>query len=724
MDLTSPRPSRRQTAANEPATQTVDTGLAALTAAGLHFGVRFDKISVQHELALGGRKCDAHDLVRCASLVGLRARILTGRPDLNSLPRPLILGWAGSQFALLGREVDGRHEVFFFGADRISQRFTLAELEGVWTGEVLLITRRAGNENPMGIGIKWFLDAAWKYRKAFSHVLVASMFVQLFALITPLLFQVAIDKVIGHQSVSTLSVLCVSLVVIAVFDVVLQHLRAYALAHTASRLDVEFSRHMFSHLLRLPIAYFETRGAGQTVARMRELETIRNFLTGHGLMSLIDLIFTIVFFAVLALYSLKLTLVVALSIPLYTAIALVIRPMLRDRIREQFTRGANSQQFLVESVVGAATVKASAIEPLVQAQWEERLAGYVRSTFDVRMLSNLGQNAIQFVSKLTVAMILFFGAHEVMDGGLSVGELIAFNMIAGQLIAPILRLSQLWQEFQQIQVSVERIGDILRLPTEPTNRAVANLPPLRGSIALRNLSFRYSPEAPYVLQGITLEIPAGQVIGIVGPSGSGKSTLTKLIQRLYVPSQGVLSIDGVEASRLSPAWLRHQIGVVLQENLLFSRTVHENIALASPYLSREEVVEAARLAGADEFIAQLPQGYDTHIEERGSNLSGGQRQRLAIARALARNPRVLILDEATSSLDYESERIIQQNMKRIVRGRTVIIIAHRLAAVRHCDRIISLAGGHIVEDGSHEELLQRPDGLYRRLWSLQTDQAT
>jgi subfamily B ATP-binding cassette protein HlyB/CyaB len=356
----------------------------------------------------------------------------------------------------------------------------------------------------------------------------------------------------------------------------------------------------------------------------------------------------------------------------------------------------------------------------MQMQWEEKLAAYVRSSFDAGLLGAGGQSAIQYVTKLANAALLLFGAKAVIDGDLSVGELVAFNMIAGQVAQPILRLSQFWADFQQVQISIDRLGDILNAHPETQNVSTGDLPPIRGSIVLRNVTFRYQPGAPDVLKSVSLTIQPGEVIGIVGYSGSGKSTLTKLIQRFYAPSEGQVLIDGVDVNLARPAWLRSQIGVVLQDNLLFNRSIHDNIAIANSSLGRAQVMDVARLSGADEFITKLPGGYDTLIEERGTNLSGGQRQRIAIARALAGDPPILILDEATSALDYESERVIQQNMREIVKGRTVIIIAHRLQALRLCSRIVAMHEGRIVEAGSHRELLEA-DGLYARLWALQND---
>ena len=701
----------------------VDSGLMALTGVAAFYRIAADVAGLRHELALGSRPADEDDLVRAAALLGLKARVI--RPAsvarLAALPTPALARTREGGFIVLGGVDANRQCRTVDPVTRLDRQRPLDEVVGELAGPIVLVQRRIGGagQDPVAFSMRWFVPSIWRYRRPLAHVLLASLCVQLFALVSPLFFQVVIDKVLVHRSPSTLYVLVFGLVAIAVFDALLQWLRSYALNHTTNRIDVELGRRLFAHLLRLPVGYFETRPTGQTVARMRELETIRSFLTGQGLFAALDLVFTTLFLAVLFAYSTVLALVVVATIPLYVAIAALIGPALRERVKERFSRGAESQQFLVETVVGAGTVKAAAVEPAMRLEWEERLAAYVRSSFDASTLATTGQGAVQFVSKLSAALLLLLGAEAVMRGDMTVGALVAFNMIAGQVSQPVLRLSQVWQELQQVRISVHRLADILDAAPEPGNPAMAALPPPKGAIALRNVGFRYTPSGQDVLRGVTLTIKPGEVVGIVGPSGSGKSTLTKLIQRFYVPQEGQILIDGLDLSHVDPGWLRRHVGVVLQENLLFNRSLHDNIALADPALPRARVIEAARLAGADAFIAQLPQGYDTLIEERGSNLSGGQRQRIALARALVTNPRILILDEATSALDYESERIIRANMRHIVRGRTVIMIAHRLTTVREADCIHGMVDGRIVESGTHDDLLRKPGGLYARLWALQ-----
>lgn len=700
-----------------------DTGLIAICAVAAYYRIPADPEQLKRELSLQGKEISESDILRAAQLIGLKARVIniTKTERFTRVPVPAIAkGLDGAYLVFGGKQASGKLR-FVNPVTRQASELDESELDRHVEQKLILISRKLGGAgvDPQTFNLQWFFPSIWRYRKPLAHVLVASFFVQIFALVTPLIFQVVIDKVLSHKGYETLMVMVGGILFIGLFDVILQYLRTYALTHTTNRIDVELGRRLFFHLFHLPMNYFETRSAGQTVARVRELETIRSFLTGQGLFSALDLLFTIVFIVVLLFYSWKLTIIVILSIPLYLIIATIIRPVLRELVKEKFNRGAMSQQMLVESIVGAQTIKSAAVEPAMQTQWEEKLAAYVTTSFDSGLIGAGGQMAIQYVNKATSALLLLFGAKAVIDGDLTVGELVAFNMISGQVAQPILRLSQIWQDFQQVQISIDRLGDILNHPMEPLNVAHGNLPRAKGAIEFRNVSFRYKPGAPEVLKGISLSIAPGEVVGIVGRSGSGKSTLAKLIQRFYVPETGQVLVDGIDLAQVNPAWLRSQIGVVLQDNLLFNRSIHDNIALANPAMPRPAVIQAARLSGADEFIGRLENGYDTIIEERGANLSGGQRQRIAIARALSINPSILILDEATSALDYESEKIIQNNMLQIVKGRTVIIVAHRLNAVRNCTKIVGLQEGKIIEVGTHKELIEKPGGLYAHLWSLQ-----
>ncbi len=708
-----------------PSHEHSDTGLLSLCGIASFYRIATDHDRLRRELSLFDRMAAPEDLLRAARLVGLKARVVgkVSAERLMRIPLPAIVRSDDGSFRIfVARGEAGLCRVFDPAAKTLRE-LAPADLVNEIAPMAVLVARRFAGEgyNPRTFGFRWFLPSLWRYRRPIGHVLLASVFVQVFALVTPLFFQVVIDKVLTHRATSTLYVLVAGLALVGIFDAALQYLRTYALAHSTNRIDVELGSRLFRHLMRLPISYFETRPAGQTVARVRELETIRQFLTGQALFSGIDLAFAAIFIAVMFAYSAFLTVIVLATIPVYVAIGAVLRPVLQAKMKEKFNRGALSEQFLVETIVGMQTVKASAVEPVMQVQWEERLAAFVGTSFDATMIGAAGQNAIGYASRVTTALTLLFGAYAVMDGELTVGALVAFNMIAGQTVQPILRLSQLWQSFQQVQISIERLGDLLNHPAEATPPAAFLPPRPRGAITISHLAFRYRPGGPEVLRDVSLAIRPGEVVGIVGPSGSGKSTLTKLVQRLYNPSEGTIALDGTDLGNLDPAWLRSNIGVVLQETLLFNRSVHDNVAFANPGLPRAAVMELARLTGADEFIGRLPQGYDTVIEERGANLSGGQRQRIAIARALATNPPILILDEATSALDYESERIIQANMARIVAGRTVIIIAHRLAAVRRCHRIVGLANGRVVESGTHDELLARSGGLYAHLWRLQNE---
>jgi subfamily B ATP-binding cassette protein HlyB/CyaB len=697
----------------------IDQGLAALVMMLRYHGIAVDPEQIRHQFA-AKKMIGVAEMLSCAKYLGVKARTANSSwQRLPKTPMPTIAALNGGRFLILGKVGDDKALVQWPGSPRPTM-MSRDELEVLWDGRLVLMARRAGlSDLTRRFDFTWFVGAIHKYRRLLGEVLVAAFFLQLFALVSPLFFQVVIDKVLVHRTVSTLDVLVVGLVAISVFEAILGGLRTYLFAHTTNRIDVELGARLFRHLMALPLAYFEARRTGDSVARVRELENIRQFLTSSALTLVIDLFFCFVFLGVMFYYAPVLTWVVLGAFPFYIGISAGATPLFRRRLDEKFRRGAENQAFLVESVNGVETLKAMAVEPQMQQRWEEQLAGYVAASFRVVSLGNTASQAVQLISKIVTALTLYFGALLVIDGSLSVGELVAFNMLAGRLTMPVLRLAQMWQDFHQARLSVQRLGDILNTPTEPAfNPARAALPAIRGDVAFEHVTFRYRIDGPEVLSDVSFGVPAGQIIGIVGASGSGKSTLAKLIQRLYIPESGRVFVDGVDLAMVDTAWLRRQIGVVLQDNILFNRSVRENIALADPALLTNDIIAAAQLAGAHEFILEMPEAYDTIIGERGTSLSGGQRQRIAIARALVTNPRILIFDEATSALDYISERVIQQNMKQIAHGRTVFIIAHRLSSVRQADRIITLDRGRIVEDGTHEELAHT-GGRYANLLRLQ-----
>ena len=659
------------------------------------------------------------DLLLAAKHLGLKAKLSRTTPDrLNLAPLPALALMNDGRVVVLA-QCDGQRVLFQDPGGRpVIEPMSVFATH--WSGQLILITSRAALAGALAkFDFSWFIPSIVKYRKLLGEVLLVSLFLQLFALVSPLFFQVVMDKVLVHKGVSTLDVLVIGLVVIVLFESVLTTLRTYVFSHTTSRIDVELGARLFRHLLNLPLAYFQARRVGDSVARVRELENIRSFLTGNALTLVLDVVFSVIFIAVMFIYSAPLTLIVLVSLPLYVGLSLTLVPILRARLNEKFARGAENQSLLVETVTGIQTVKASALEPAVAKRWDDQLAAYVSASFKTSTLASYGHEGINLIGKLINAATLWYGAHLVMDQQLTVGQFVAFNMFAQRVAQPIMRMAQLWTDFQQTGISMARLGDILNTRTEVPPTAAAQLPPLKGKIQFDQVTFRYRPEAPPVLHALSLDVRAGEVIGIVGRSGSGKSTLTKLVQRLYTPEQGRVMVDGIDISLIDAAQLRRQIGVVLQENLLFNRSVRENIAITDPAAPIEAVMHAAQLAGAHEFISELPEGYDTVVGEQGSSLSGGQRQRIAIARALFTNPRVLIFDEATSALDYESEAIVQRNMASICKGRTVIIIAHRLSSVRQANRIIAMDKGRIVEQGSHDELLRQPRGLYAHLWAMQ-----
>ncbi len=566
--------------------------------------------------------------------------------------------------------------------------------------------------------IRWFIPALARFKPLLWEVLLFSFFMQLLALLTPLFFQVVMDKVLVSGRLSTLEILIGAMVAVAAFEMLLKGLREYQLAHTTNRVDTELGDKLFNHIMHLPLLFFKSRSVGIIVMRIRELAGIREFITGAGLTLIIDLGFSVIFFAVMYYYSPLLTAIVALSIPCYILLCWLSTPLLTSRTEQAFGLGAVNNAFLTESVCAIETTKAMAIEPRLAHKYDEQINDYLQANVKLQFVQNSYSQAVELIQKTTIVIVLWVGATLVIDTQLTIGALIAFNMMTSHVSGPLVRLAQLWQQFIQAKVSVERLGDVLNTPSELNDKQLLP-PPLKGHISLRHIDFRYQPNNPNVINNLSLDINAGQSIGIVGPSGSGKSTLTKVIQGLYKPHQGSVHIDGIDINTLNLPALRSQIGIVLQDNYLFNDTVRNNLAVNFPSAPLDKVISCAKLAGAHEFILGLSDGYDTTLSEGGLNLSGGQRQRLAIARALMANPPILIFDEATSALDDASQAIINENMKEISHNRTVIIIAHRLSTVAHCDTIVAIEQGQVSEMGNHQQLINQ-QGCYAKLWSMQS----
>lgn len=706
----------------------MDTGLLSLLIMASLHGIAADEAKLKH--AFGDEPFSVEKLLLAAKSLGMSAKLIIQPPErLDRAPLPAIaLDNKGDFFILARYGQAGNNPPGVAGcvASRVLVQkpgeppvvLELPDFLARWSGRLIFLTSKASFAGEMAkFDFTWFIPAVVKYRKLLGEVLLISLVLQLIGLVTPMFFQVVMDKVLVNHAMKTLNVIAIGLVCATLFEVLLTGTRTYVFAHTSSKIDVELGARLFRHLLNLPLSYFHSRRVGDSVARVRELENIRSFLTGNAMTLVLDLSFSFVFLGVMLWYSAWLTLIVAISIPVYITLSIIFTPILRARLDEKFNRNAENQSFLVKTISGIDTVKAMAVEPRWQQNWEKQLAAYVASGLSATNIAMVASGGVTLVSKLVTASIMWMGASLVVEGKMTVGELVAFNMLSGQVAAPILRLAQLWNDFQQVGISMSRLGDILNARTEVVGEKT-RIPRIAGTIKFDRVSFRYRPDTPDVLRNVNLTISPGEVVGIVGRSGSGKSTLAKLVQRLYVPDRGRILVDGQDIAIVDTVSLRHQIGVVLQENTLFNRSVRENIALSHPAAPIETIISVAKLAGAHEFICELPGGYDTMVGEHGTGLSGGQRQRIAIASALLTNPRILILDEATSALDYESEKIIQDNMRRICAGRTVIIIAHRLSAVREANRIVVLERGQVDEIGSHEELI-RNKGIYARLYHLQ-----
>ncbi|WP_373480699.1 peptidase domain-containing ABC transporter [Geminocystis sp.] len=634
-----------------------------------------------------------------AQLIGLPAGAF-GRlegPFLTKLSDSLVVIYATSDKTIV--VADPRR-----GAVREYKTNDFLEIWGQ-EGKVLLLklTKETAQEK---FGLSWFVPSLIKYKWSLIEVFIASFFVQLFALANPLMIQIIIDKVIVQNSPDTLQVLGIFLVVLAVFEAILSTLRTYSFTDTTNRIDMTLGSDIIDHLLRLPLRYFEKRPVGEISTRINELENIRSFLTGTALTVVLDAIFSVIYIAVMFVYSPLLTFVALGIIPIFVLLTLVFSPLIRRQLRAKAERNAETQSHLVEIMSGIQTVKAQNIELKSRWEWQERYAKYVGTSFQTVITQTLAGSASNFLNKLSQLLVLWVGAYLVLKGDLTLGQLIAFRIISGYVTSPILRLAQLWQNFQQTALSLERLADIVDHPQEAEeDRDNIPMPSIQGTLKYDNVCFRFKPHGPLQLNNVSIEFPAGTFVGIVGESGAGKSTMTKLVSRLYEPESGRILIDGYDVNRVELYSLRRQIGVVPQESLLFDGTILENIALTSPDATTEEIIKAAQVAVAHEFIMNLSNGYNTRVGERGASLSGGQRQRIAIARSVLQNPRMLILDEATSALDYNTEAQVCQNLIHAFQDRTVLFITHRLGTIQNADLILVMDNGSIVEKGTHQELM-------------------
>lgn len=705
----------------EQTPKNVNSGLISLELVARMNKTDIDMRSVVREYGIKTADIEPEEIMRIAKNSGFKIKKKTMKlEDLSSkYPMPAIIRLKDNTYVtLLAIRKEDNKVLIIRPFERHPESHEIEELQEQMQDYILILAHKMMDDD-VKFGFKWFFNEIFKYKKIIGQVLLGSFVVQLFGLVTPLFTQVILDKVLVHRTIATLDVLAFAFIVVAIFELLLNLSRNYIFIHTTNKIDAKLGAQLFRHLFHLYYVYFENRQVGNIIARVRELDRIREFITDKSVSVLIDAFFSLVFVGIMFVYSVKLTFISLGFLAIIAVIYLLITPELRTRLEEKFQMGAQQNSYLVESVTGVQTVKSLAIEGSMFRKWEDKLGKYLKSSFNLAIMGNFTGSICGFLQKAMTIAILYVGVMLVIENKLTIGQLIAFQMFSGQFSAPMLRLVGLWNDFQQTLLAVDRIGDVLNSPVEMQSGTAITLSDVKGEIRLENLSFRYNVDAPLVLKNVNLTIRPGQKIGFVGRSGSGKSTLTKLIQRLYYTTEGTIYIDGIDIRNINPVWLRTNIGIVLQENYLFSGTIKENICLPRPNMPMEGVVQVSQIAGAHEFISKLPKGYDTEVGERGSSLSGGQKQRVAIARALISNPRILIFDEATSALDYESEKIIRDNMGLISRGRTTIIIAHRLSTIKDCDTIVCFDNGEIVEMGPPQELLKH-DGYFKKLYMAQS----
>jgi len=702
----------------------IEGALACFEMLSQLFNMPFRRDVVRRVLVTQQQRLGQVSLPLCgaiAEMIGLRSQLVKlPASAMARLKTPALISWQDG-IAIL---YETNQKTYTIGDPEVGiRRRTPLEFEEVWgqSGDVLLLETTKDTPQQR-FGLQWFLPYLKRYRWVLLEVFVASFFVQLFGLANPLMVQVIIDRVIVQNSIDTLHVLGIFLVVVAIFEAILSSLRTYLFVDTTNRIDMALGSEIIDHLLRLPLRYFDRRPVGELSSRINELENIRQFLTGTALTVVLDAVFSVIYIVVMFIYSWLLTLVALASIPLFVLLTALVAPIVRRQLRIKAERNAATQAHLVESLSGIQTVKAQNLELRTRWRWQERYAQYVSAGFNTVLTSTAAGSASTFLNKLSALLVLWVGAYLVLQGELTLGQLIAFRIISGYVTAPILRLAQLWQNFQETALSLERLSDIIDHPqeTDEADRDQIPMPPIQGHVRYENVSFRFAPSGPLQLANVSLEFEPGQFVGIVGQSGSGKSTLMKLLPRLYNPDAGRILIDNYDISKVELYSLRQQVGIVPQDSLLFEGTIQENIALTNPDADIEYIIAAAQVACAHDFIMDLPMGYNTRVSERGASLSGGQRQRIAIARTVLQGPRLLILDEATSALDYDTERQVCLNLQAWAGDRTVFFITHRLNTIQPADQILVMAQGAAVEQGSHEELL----ALKGRYYCLYQQQAS
>ncbi len=700
----------------------LDASLACFQMLSQYFNISWRRDTLQRVLTKQQEHKGSISLQFCAAaaeLMGLTTQMVKiPATAVGRLQLPVMIAWQDS-FAIIYK--NSNQELLIAVPEMGLLRYKLRDFAENWgaEGEVLLL-QTTKNTPKARFSLSWFVPSLRRYRKVLIEVLIASIVIQVFGLVNPLATQVIIDKVLVGNSPDTLEVFGIFLLVIAVIEAILTSVRTHLFTDTTNRIDLTLGSEVINHLLRLPLSYFERRPVGELATRIHELENIRSFLTGTALTVVMDAVFSVVYIVVMAIYSPVLTLVALATVPLFGLLNLMVSPVMRRQLQEKAECNAETQSYLVEVMGGMQTVKAQNLEMRSRWQWQERYARYISAGFKTVSTQTTASSVSNFLNKFSSMLVLWVGAFLVLNQQLTLGQLIAFRILAGYVTSPLLRLMQLWQNFQETALSLQRLADILDTPqeTEIGNCQNILMPSIQGSVRFENLSFSFREHGPMQLSNINLDFPTGSFIGIVGQSGSGKSTLLKLLPRLYEPKSGKILIDGYDISKVELYSLRRQIGMVLQDTLLFDGTVRENIALGYPDASDEEIITAAKVAFAHDFIMSLPSGYNTRVGERGSGLSGGQRQRVAIARTVLQNPQLLILDEATSALDYNAEAQVCGNLAKAFQGKTVFFITHRLSTIRNADVILMMDQGAVVEQGTHEQLMALK-GYYYCLYQQQ-----